>query len=73
MAIKVMRSEERNVFLGDLMGLRLGTKEVENFISKQERLRREGNDGGLGEYDSVSIMERERIMKGLGGNRNFSN
>ena len=62
MAIKVMRSEERNVFLGDLMGLRLGTKEVENFISKQERLRREGNDGGLGEYDSVSIMERERIM-----------
>ena len=48
MAIKVMRSEERNVFLGDLMGLRLGTREVENFISKQERLRREGVRGDWG-------------------------
>ena len=41
MAVKVMRSEERNVFLGDLVRLHLGTKEVERFVRKQEKLRRD--------------------------------
>ena len=45
MALKVMRCEERNVFIGDLIRSGMGTKEVENFISNQEYLRREA---GLG-------------------------
>ena len=63
MAIKLMKCEERNIFLGDLMGLRLGTREVEIFISKQEKSRREGESGGLGEYDSVSIMEKKKMKE----------
>ena len=39
MALKVMRCEERNMFFGDLIKARLGTKEVENFIYNQEYLR----------------------------------
>ena len=34
-----MRSVERNLFIGDLIRMGLGTKEVEDFIVKQERLR----------------------------------
>ena len=48
MALKVMRSEERNIFFGELIEAGLGTKEVENFISNQEYLRREEGLGGLG-------------------------
>ena len=62
MATKVMRCEERNIFFGDLISLRLGTREVENFISKQERLRRGEGTGGMGEYEIASITEREREM-----------
>ena len=39
MAIKVMRREETSVFLGELIGLHLGTREVENFVKNQEKLR----------------------------------
>ena len=46
MATKVMKCEERNSFMGELMGQRLGTRDVENFIYKQERLRR--GEGGRG-------------------------
>lgn len=45
MALKVMRCEERNVFFGELLQAGLGTKEVENYIAKQEYLRREGPEG----------------------------
>ena len=65
MAVKVMRCEERNVFLGDLVRLHLGTKEVEGFVRKQERLRRE-KEGVRGEYeDDISMSERERDMVGI--------
>jgi hypothetical protein len=47
MSSKVMKCEERNSFMGELMGLRLGTKDVEGFIVKQESLRR-GGGGGRG-------------------------
>ena len=43
---------------------RLGTKEVENFIYNQEYLRREEGNGGLGEGDRNTILEREREMVG---------
>ena len=62
MATKVMRCEERNIFFGDLIRVRLGTREVDNFISKQERLRRGEGNGGMGEYEIASITEREREM-----------
>ena len=57
-----MRCDKRNIFLGDLMSLKLGTKEVESFISKQERLRRDGISGGLGDNDSTDIAEKDKIM-----------
>ena len=63
--VKVMRCEERNIFLGDLMSQQLGTKEVEILIFKQEKLRRECNLGGLGDNDSVTIAEREREEIGI--------
>ena len=62
MGIKVMKCEERNVFLGDLVGLELGTKEVENFIVKQERLRRGEGSGILGSNSFKEILDREREM-----------
>ena len=62
MEIKVMRCEERNVFIGELIKLGLGTKEVENFIVKQERLRRGTGGGILGDNDFREILLREREM-----------
>ena len=50
MALKVMRCEERNIFFGDLIRAGLGTREVENFISNQEYLRRRR---GLGDWGRV--------------------
>ena len=64
MALKVMRSEERNIFFGELIEAGLGTKEVENFISNQEYLRREEGLGGLGIRDVQEITERERDLVG---------
>ena len=39
-------------------------REVEVFISKQEKLRREGGGVGCGDCNSLSITEREREMVG---------
>jgi hypothetical protein len=64
MALKVMRCEERNVFIGDLIRSGMGTKEVENFISNQEYLRREAGLGGIGDKDRNDIIDRERDMVG---------
>ena len=64
MALKVMRCEERNMFIGDLIRTGMGTKEVENFISNQEYLRREEGLGGIGERDRKDIIDRERDMVG---------
>ena len=64
MALKVMKCEERNVFIGDLIRSGMGTKEVENFISNQEYLRREEGLGGIGKKDMEDIIDRERDMVG---------
>ena len=64
MAAKVMRREETSVFLGDLVKLHLGTKEVEGFVRKQEKLRR-AKDGVSERYEDDSGMrERERVLVG---------
>ena len=57
-----MRCEERNIFLGDLIRLGLGTKEVEVFIVKQERLRRGVEGNILGDKEFQDILVRERSM-----------
>ena len=41
LAEKVMVIEERTIFLGDLVKMRRGTKEVENYVRKQENIRPE--------------------------------
>ena len=61
MAIKVMKREETSVFLGELIGLNLGTREVENFVKNQEKLRY-AKDGVC--MDEGSMKERERVMVG---------
>ena len=38
LAEKVLVIEERTLFLGDVIKLRRGTKEVENFIRRQEKI-----------------------------------
>ena len=62
MAIKVMRCEERNTFMGDLIKLGLGTNEVESFIVKQESLMRGMVGNILGSRECQEILEREREM-----------
>ena len=62
MEIKVMRCEERNTFMGDLIKLGLRTKEEESFIVKQESLRRRMGGNILGSGECREIIEREREM-----------
>lgn len=64
MAAKVMRREETCVFLGDLVKLSLGTKEVEGFVRKQEHLRRVKDGVCESEGDVASMRERERVLVG---------
>ena len=67
MGIKVMKCEERNMFMGELIMMGLGTREVENFIVKQERLRR-GIDGGVlgnNDYRDILLREREMVQKAM--------
>ena len=53
------RIEERTLFLGELVKIRRGTKEVENFVRKQGGLRHAKNDE-VSMEESVNIEERER-------------
>ena len=67
MGIKVMKCEERNMFMGELIRMGLGTREVENFIVKQEGLRR-GIDGGVlgnNDYRNILLREREMVQKAM--------
>ena len=56
----VVRAEERTNFLNGLVRAGVGTNDVENFISKQERFRRGEGILGLGEYEVASITDRGR-------------
>ena len=58
-AEKLMRIEERTLFLGELVRINRGTKEVENFVRKQGGLRHEQWEN-MSERDKDGIIVRER-------------
>jgi hypothetical protein len=59
LAEKVMFIEERSIFLGDVLKLNRGTREVENFVRKQEGIRHE-NVENLGRAEVERMLVRER-------------
>ena len=59
LAEKVLVIEERTLFLGDVIKLRRGTKEVENFIRRQEKIRHESKENVTRE-ELKEMIERER-------------
>ena len=48
----------------ELINAGLGTREVENYIAKQEYLRREGLEGDIGDVVQETIAGREREVVG---------
>ena len=66
LAEKVMVIEERTIFLGDLVKLRRGTKEVENYVRKQENIRHESKENRTWEEQEEMILrEREIVVKSM--------
>ena len=64
LAEKVMVIEERSTFLGELIKIRRGTREVEGFILKQEKLRHELKENVTREEAEMMVeREREAVMK----------
>ena len=64
LAEKVLVIEERTTFLGELLKIRRGTREVEGFIKKQENLRHELKENVTREKEERMIeREREIVMK----------
>ena len=64
LAEKVMILEERTTFLGDLLAIRRGTREVENFVRKQEKLRHEPRENvSNSDWNKMVEREREAVMK----------
>ena len=63
LAEKVVQIEERTTFLGDLIIIKRGTREVESFVRKQEALRHEGRDKMSREdVQEMILREREAVM-----------
>ena len=64
LAEKVMVIEERTIFLGDLISIGRGTREVEGFIRKQEKLRHEKPENiSVDEWEMMVGREREAVQK----------
>ena len=61
LAEKVMVIEERSTFLGELLKIGRGTREVEGFILKQEKLRHELSENVTRE-EAERMVERERVL-----------
>ena len=61
MAEKVLIIEERTTFLGEMIKMGRGTKEVEGFIARQENLRHESIVNVTRE-EAERMIERERDM-----------
>ena len=63
LAEKVLLIEERTTFLGDLINIKRGTREVEGFVRKQEALRHE-DKGRMSREDvqEMILREREAVM-----------
>ena len=66
LAEKVMVIEERSTFLGELIKIGRGTREVEGFILKQEKLRHELSEN-VSREEAERMVERERevVMKAM--------
>ena len=63
LAVKVVVVEERSTFIGDLIKLKRGTKEVENFVRTQESIRHEPKEFLSREaVEEMMLREREVIM-----------
>jgi hypothetical protein len=66
MAVKVTKCEERNVFLADLVKLKLGTKAVEGYIMKQKKLRGKKDivfDDFIGEFTDEDGVQESNLTK----------
>ena len=59
LAEKVMLIEERSTFLGDLLKIKRGTREVEAFFKKQDNIRHELKEN-MDREDVVGMIEKER-------------
>ena len=64
LAEKVVVIEERTIFLGDLVRIGRGTKEVEGFIKKQANIRHESKENVSWEEAEMMIeREREAVLR----------
>ena len=64
LAEKVMVIEERTIFLGDLISIGRGTREVEGYVRKQEKLRHELPENvSHDEREMMVGREREAVLK----------
>ena len=77
LAEKVVVIEERTVFLGDLIKIRRGTREVERYVRKQEELRHESKENMTrDDVEEMMVRERDIVMtisvRGLGLGRGGS-
>ena len=66
LAEKVMVIEERSIFLGDVLKMNRGTREVENFVRKQEGIRHEDVENlGRDEIERMMTRERELVARAM--------
>ena len=62
-AEKVVEIEERTVFLGDLIKIKKGTREVEGYVRKQAGLRHESRElMSRSDVEEMMISERDIVM-----------
>ena len=66
LAEKVVVIEERTVFLGDLIKIRRGTREVERYVRKQEELRHESKENMTrDDVEEMMVRERDIVMNSM--------
>ena len=64
LADKVMRIEERTIFLGEVIKVRRGTPDVESFVRKQGDIRHESTENRTWEdQEEMMLREREIVLK----------
>ena len=66
LAERVVEYEERTIFLGDLIKIKRGTREVERFVRKQEALRHEAPEMMSREdIEEMILRERDNVMDSM--------
>ena len=66
LSVKVLVIEERSTFLGDLLKLRRGTREVERYVRKQESIRHESKEYmNRDDIEEMMLREKEIIMNSM--------